>query len=231
MAQPKPKKIRYTTPAGTFKFPKLTAPDFGTDKYPKKDGEYNVRLILDGNDPATKALLDKLQPELEAAEASANEKFAEMPIKTRAKFPNGVTVNPLYDTVYDEDENPTGEVELRFKMRASGTRKDGKRWTSKPAVWDSKGNKWDPSVDIWGGTVGRIIFTADPYFVEGQAAAGVTLRLSEAQVISLVSKGAAQCGFDEVEGGADIHDYVDDSEETFGGSNVSDDDGADEGNF
>lgn len=33
-------RIEFTAPGGTFKFPKLSEPDYGNEKFPKSDGEY-----------------------------------------------------------------------------------------------------------------------------------------------------------------------------------------------
>lgn len=44
--QKRPKNVTMTSPRGIFRYPALTKPDFGTDEYPKPDGEYKVTLIL-----------------------------------------------------------------------------------------------------------------------------------------------------------------------------------------
>ena len=228
------KPVKYVTPFGIFKFPKLTQPDYGTKEYPKPDGDYNTRVILDGSSSKFLELLGKMEPIMATARDEAELAFGQLDKKTRDKFPHGVTMNPLFDKVYDDQEEPTGEVEMRFKMKASGVRKDEAKtkWTSRPAVWDSKNQKWDNTVDIWGGTEGRVMFTMRPYFIPATGIGGVSMQLVEAQIKVLVSKGSAASGFDEVEGGADIDDH---REESFGSPDGEDQtpatDGADDGNF
>jgi hypothetical protein len=78
-----------------------------------------------------------------AAVAEAEEQFKQLKIDSRKKL-GKVSVNPLYETLYDkETEEPTGEVKFTFKRRASGTfkkgPKTGQKWSHKLAVFDSKG--------------------------------------------------------------------------------------------
>lgn len=40
------KRPTYTTPTGTFKYPALTKPDYGNEKFPKPDGEFKTRVIM-----------------------------------------------------------------------------------------------------------------------------------------------------------------------------------------
>lgn len=210
MAQKEKRKKdpEFTTPRGTFVWPKLTEPDYGTDKYKKPDGEYSVKVRFDGSDPAVIALIEKLTPLHEAAVSEGKEKFAELGVKDRKRLKE-LTVNPLFSEVYDEEtEEPTGEIEFKFAMPASGTykkgAKEGKKWTAAPIIVDAQGVKINKAPNIWGGTIGRISFSARPYWVAGTGMAGLKCRLIGVQIIDLVSSGsrsAESMGFTKEEGG------------------------------
>jgi hypothetical protein len=221
---------KYTSPRGTFRYPKLTEPDFGNEKFPKPDGEYKVDLILSSEE--AKPLIEKLQPLHDEAMRDAQVEFDKLPVKTRKEFEKkGVTgpvANSFYSEIYDEEtEEPTGDVYFRFKMKASGkSKKTGKVWKRKPVVFDAKGKPMVNPPEIWGGTIGKVSFEAVPYFISGTAAAGVRLSLSAAQVIELRSGGggnAESYGFGEEEG----YEYSDEDapakSEGFGNETSSDD--------
>lgn len=187
MANKKPKNPEFVSPRGTFRYPKLNEPDYGTENFPKPDGEYSVRLILTEAD--AQPLVDQLQPHLDAAVEEAQAKFKELPVATRKKLKE-VTVNDLYQIEYDpETEEATGNVIFKFAMKASGKTKDGKEWSRKPAIFDSKGKRLAKPEPIWGGTEGKVAFEVRPYFIAGTGAAGLKLGLNAVQIIELVSGG------------------------------------------
>ncbi|MER8505666.1 hypothetical protein NKH91_05980 [Mesorhizobium sp. M0894] len=224
MAKDTKKKLpQFTTPRGTFVYPKLSEPDYGTKDYPKPDGEYSLKLRMSQSDAdlfirredkegnSIKSLYD-------AALQEAERLFAELKVETRKKLKE-VKPNELFTVLYDkETEEPTGEVEFKFKMKASGEFKKGpkagSRWNRKPDLFDAKGRKIGKGVNIWGGSEGKVSFAVRDYFVPGTAAAGLTLMLGAVQVIELVSEGsraADSYGFGEEEGfGYDPDDYRED---------------------
>lgn len=227
MAKEAKKKLpQFTTPRGVFVFPKLTEPDYGSKDFPKPDGEYSLKLRMAQADAdafiARKnkdgvSLGDMYADALRDAEAA----FAELPVATRKKLEK-VKPNELFTVLYDEEtEEPTGEVEFRFKMKASGEFKKGpkagQKWHRKPDLFDAKGRKIGGGVNIWGGSEGKVSFVGSPYFIPGTAAAGLRLMLGGVQVIELVSNGsraADSYGFGEEEGfGYDPDEY---REETTG---------------
>jgi hypothetical protein len=215
MADAKKKKnATFTTPIGVFRFPKLTEPDFGSEKYAKKDGEYSVQLVFrHGSEPMRK-LEKTLAPFYEKALENAERAFKELGVKARKEFEKknvkGPVPNGLYSEIYDkETEEPTGEVCFKFSMKASGQYKKGpkagKGWTRKPVLFDAAGKRITNIKDIWGGTRGRVSFTVGEggYFVEGTAAAGLKLYLDAVQIIELVSEGGKSAegyGFGAEEG-------------------------------
>jgi hypothetical protein len=219
----KKKPTKGTTPKGVFKFPNLINPDYGTEEFPKKGGEFNVRLILEGAE--AQALIDKLQPEMDKALTEAEEKFAQLPVATRKKL-KAVTPNDFYTEVFDkETEEPTGQFEFRFKTSASGTNKRGEKWTRTVPIFDAKGKPAKNIKAIWGGTVGKIAYSVSPYFVAGSGAAGITLYLDAVQIIELSagdSRNASEYGFGEEEG-------FDATEASHGFENESDEGSCDAG--
>lgn len=202
------KAPEFTSPIGTFRYPKITEPDYGNDKFPKPDGEYSVQLILSKDDPATKAFLALIQPVFDAAVAEGQEAFDQLPIATRKKL-KSPTINSFCEDLYDkETEEPTGDIVIKTKLKASGVYKSGpnagKAWSARPVVYDARGNRLSPVPAIWGGTRGRIAFSASPYFIPGTGMAGLGLRLIGAKIISLVSAGertADSLGFGGAEDG------------------------------
>lgn len=207
MADNKKKFPTFNSPRGTLKYTALTKPDYGTKEYPCPEGRYKAGLVLRASDPETKAFLAKLTPLYDAALAEAEEKFKALKVESRKKLKE-VQPNPLYTTLYDkETEEPTGYIEFRFKMDASGvadkdTEKE-RKWTAKPGVFDAKGHPIVGDIEIWGGSIGKIAFEARPYFVSGTAAAGLSLKLKAAQIIKLhqgSDRSAADYGFSEEDG-------------------------------
>ena len=218
------KAIKMTTPKATFKWPKLTEPDYGTNDYPNPDGAYSVKLIFNESDPAFQAFRAKIEKAHAAAVELGKEKFAELKVATRKKL-GDVSINDPFTTVYDQEtEEPTGEVEMKVAMKASGVVKKGpragKKWNRKPELFDAKGKPMLKVDAIWGGTVGKVSFSymPDGYFVPGTGAVGIAFQLEAVQVIDLVSGGqrnAGAFGFDE-EDGYEHEDKPDEDEDEDG---------------
>lgn len=201
----KRKFLKMTSPKGTFLWPKLSAPDYGTAEYPNPDGAYSVKLVLQADDPATKAFIAKLTPLHEKAKANGEEAFSKLKPESRKKLKQ-ITINDFYTERLDaETEEPTGELIFNFKMKAGGTTKKGKKWSTKPAIFDARGVPMKNVPEMWTGTIGKVAFEVDPegYFIPGTGAAGISLRLTGAQIIELRHGGpgkASDFGFEEEEG-------------------------------
>ncbi len=196
------KRPTFTSPKGAFKFPSLSKPDFGNDKFPKPDGEYKTGLVVKLED--AQALIDQLQPEWDAAIASAKVEFAKMKPEQRKKF-GSVKEQPFYQEEFDpETEEETGNVIFTFKTKYGILdKKTNEKRFNKIGLFDAKGKPLAAGTAIYGGTVGKIAFQASPYFVAGQAMAGISLRLSAAQIIDLVGPGARSAsayGFGQEDG-------------------------------
>lgn len=213
MADARKPNPKFTSPRGEFKYPKLDKPDYGTKDYPCPEGKYEVRLVLKASDPATKQFIAALNPIYNEAIADAEAKFGELKVETRKKL-KSVTANDLFTTLYDkETEEPTGFIEFKFKMAASGIANKGKdnerKWTSKPTVFDSKGTPLAKVPEIWSGSIGKISFEAQAYFIPGTAAAGLSLKLKAAQLIQLRqggAKDASEYGFGAEEDGYEYNE-------------------------
>jgi hypothetical protein len=210
--------LKVTSPKATFRYPKLTEPDYGNEEYPKPQGEYSVGLILSAEE--AKPLIDKLQPVHDKAAEEGQIKFDQLKVQQRKKL-KALTVNPLYTEEYDkETEEPTGNVIFKIKMAASGVnKKTGKKWVRKPTIFDAKGQPIKNPPSIWGGTVGKVSFEAAPYFITGTGTAGVGLYLNAVQIIELRSGGgddAESYGFGEEEGFQYEEDQTPAEKEGFG---------------
>lgn len=220
MSDARPKMIKMNSPRGTAKWPKLTEPDYGSAQHPKPEGEYSVKLVWDETDPAFLKFRAKLQPYLDAAEAKGQAEFAALKKPQRDKL-GSLKVNPLFTPIYDAEDNPTGQVEMKLTMKASGVVKNGpragKKWTRSPDMFDALGRPIKQKVDIWGGSELIVSFTFNPegYFIAGTGAAGLKCSLEAVQIVTLRAGGAKSAqdyGFGAHEDGFDASQMADESE-------------------
>ena len=214
------KKARptFTLPTGTFKWPKLIEPDFGTKEYPKENGELSTKVVYQASDPLIQKFLKAIDPLYQEALAEGAEAFSKLKVEQRKKL-GSMKENPLYSELYDQEtEQPTGEIEFKVARAYSGQFRDGpkkgKTWKSVVPIFDSSGNRipthdknCEPlqgAIAIYGGTKGRISVSAAPYFVSATGVAGLKLYLEGVQIIELSSRGeksADSLGFGRVDGG------------------------------
>lgn len=234
------------SPKGIFVFPKLTTPDYGNEKFPKPDGEYSLKLRLLLSSALVENFLKTLAPHMEEAEELAKAEFAKLKVDARKKLQKlhgeqGYVMNDLYATVYDkETEEETGEIDFKFAMKAGGEVKTGpragKKWSAKPALFDAKGQPITKTIEIWGGSTGKVSFKISPYFIPGSGAAGIKLMLEGVQLIDLVQGGqrsASSMGFGVEDGYSyDPEDAADEEEnsdaENEGNDSSDNDAGADD---
>ena len=192
------KKESFTTPAGTFKWASLGKPD---TKY-KAEGEYRITMSLPATNPATVKFIAKLDADYATAVKAVKEQLASEP-KTKAKVKTVKTSNLPYKPELDQEGNETGNILVNFKAKASGTRKDGTKWTFKPEVFDARRIPIPSTVLIWGGSKGKVAYQVDSYYVSASQEAGLSLKLQSAQILDLKTgrgKDAASFGFEEEEG-------------------------------
>lgn len=217
--QPKFKKaVELTTPKGTFVFPKVNTPD---TKF-KAEGEYSLKLRLTENDPAAKAFVNTLKPHYDAALVEATQLFGDLKIAARQKL-GGIKPNDFYSQVFDDQENPTGDIDIKFTLKPVTEFRTGpnagKTRLNRVNVFDAKGKpigtSWSPQEEadrdariangenvpapikapaIWSNSTGRVSFRVKPYFVPANGMAGIGLEIMAVQVIELVTSGGARSG-------------------------------------
>ena len=188
----KKKTPKITTPKGIAVYPKLTKPD---TKF-KAEGEYSIKLRV-SQDVADQIVAKHLVPILEDFKKTDD-------FQAKAKKVGIKKIKQLdwYKEVNDDEGNATGDVELSFKAKASGKKKDGSEWKRGPiAVFDAKGTP-AKNVQVWGGSEVKVSFTPMPW-INPKGEYGIKLGLEAVQVIKLVTggeRGASDYGFGEEEG-------------------------------
>ena len=218
MSDKKKRPEKIITPKGVFVYPWVNKPD---TKW-KQEGEYRVTLKLEKE--AARDLVKKLKPLYEdaIAKAKANPKKKNKKVKVQ---------DAPWSMETDDDGNETGFVLFKFKRRASGVKKDGTPWAIKPDLFDAKGNPLPASAQVFGGTIGKVSFTAEAY--DTAIGAGISLRLEGAQVIKLVEgqgRNASAYGFGDEsdDDDADEVESDDDSDDDGSDDEDSDDEGSDD---
>lgn len=150
----------YTTPDGIAQYPRLLIPD--TKFVP--EGNYSVTMEFTGDD--AKTLADFLDTKMEESYKEAKGNNPDKKIKAA-------------DAPYSW--NDAGTLSVNFKMKASGTTKDGKKWTRKPALLNADLTPFE-GAEIAGGSKLAISFTPSPFYTS-MIGAGVSMRLEAVQVI------------------------------------------------
>lgn len=184
---------RITTPAGLAKYPRLNTPDTKFDDA----GTYKITLVLNEKDKGVKEFKAHILTAEKAAHEAAKKQLK--PGK-KLKILDSV-IKPHLD---DEGNEVDNHFEVSAKMTASGiSKKTGKEWTRKPALFDAKG-KPCPGAKVGGGSKVKVNMELNPFYVPALGA-GLSLRLEAVQVIELqeYSGGggnAGSFGFSEEEG-------------------------------
>jgi len=162
------KGIKLTTPMGVAKYCWLNKPD---TKF-NSEGEYKVTLVLDKEDsePVIEKIEEVLSDHLEDIKMSGNKKVKKGPLP--------------YAEEEDDEGNPTGNVEFKFKTKA----------TIKPKIpmFDSKGTPMS-GVNVWAGSKIKVNSLLYPYLAP--IGAGISLKLNAVQVLDLVQGGGGTEGF------------------------------------
>lgn len=160
----KKRNVRFTTEVGIAKWPHLNKPDTKFDK----DGAYKLSLVLDKD--SVKGIFDRVKEVLKSFIAdggSMSKKMSPLPIRDDK----------------DDAGNPTGNYEVKFKLRAIGGRQ-GDTWEQRPALFDAGGRPM--SELIGGGSKVKVGCEIVPYSTAATGT-GITLRLKAVQVIELVA--------------------------------------------
>ena len=131
-----------------------------------------------------------LVPEEEAQEMCehldglAKKKLAEE-IKNNPKRKD-LTLKTPYEQATDKDGNETGEIEFKIKAKAKFQSRDGKWFTQKPIVVDSKRTPMTRDTLIGNGSTVKVAFDIVPYAMMSSKTCSVSLRLKGVQVLNLV---------------------------------------------
>ena len=180
-------KLKLTTPVAKLKYPKLIEPE---TKF-NPEGVYRATAVIDSAEAA--ALADALDDLLTRHKASLKQQDPSKKDWKLADLPYG----------YEEIDGKPCFV-IKTKMKAKGIDRDGRAWSSVPALFDSKGQPVrdrESLKGMWSGTVAKVNFEACPFY-QAALGAGITLRLKAVQIIDLVEGGgsAESFGFGEEDG-------------------------------
>jgi hypothetical protein len=181
-------KLKLTTPKATFKYPKLIEAE---TKF-NPEGVYKVTAVIPAEDAV--GVADQLDALLEAHKAS---------LKAQSPTTKFKLVDPSFG--YEDIDGAPCFV-LTAKMKAKGVSRDGRAWSSAPALFDAKGaavKDRESLRGMWSGTTGRVSFEACPFYQPG-IGVGLSLRLKAVQILDLVESGgtADAFGFQEEAGWA-----------------------------
>jgi hypothetical protein len=199
------------SPRGEAKYAWLKNPDVAFND----GGVFKVNLLIpEGECKELCAAIDKaVDSSFETAKGQAKPAVAKKLVK---EYPYGPQID-------DDGEEIPGMLEFKFKMNHTITsKKDGKTFTIKPDIFDSKGKALSPCPAIYAGSILKVSFVLFEYFMAARAAAGVTLRMNGVQVIDLVTGGGASAsrhGFGEEDGG---YDSSEDDAPAEGGTDTED---------
>jgi hypothetical protein len=186
MADNKPKQIKLITPRGLAIYPNINRPD---KKYPKNGYPvYGAKLLLErdavGLDAFVKAC-EELRDEAFAA------KVEELKAKKEgAKAKSLKAVDILRPQIDKETGEETGKFTISARLVSGGKTKDGREFTQKPDVIDSKGTVLKNPPIIYGGSTLKLGVFAFVYYAAKENEIGVSFRLKAAQIIKLGEKRA-----------------------------------------
>ena len=122
---------RFTSPVGVLGFPSaIHEPDskFADDTDPNDLGDYKARLYLEGED--AKAFEKTLADIWEEFYAEALKESGKKSLKVDPDL------LPCFEEVNDDDE-PTGRLGFRFKLKARVKKRDGTYFDQRPKVFDT----------------------------------------------------------------------------------------------
>lgn len=176
-----------TSPKGTLVYPWLTGK---ADTKFKAEGEWKTGLRVAQTDKGAIALIEKIDAGIAQAVAEARKQHPDKAKKIKA------CEDKPYRNEVDDDDNPTGYVIFNFKMKASGkNRKTGEEFKQKPALFNAAGEPMDPASKIGAGSLAKISFEIVEFFTSTKIGAGVSLRMSGVQIITLIEWGGGNAEY------------------------------------
>jgi hypothetical protein len=182
----KQKRPTLMSPVGIAVYPRLNKPDTKFDA----DGVYQVKLKM------PKADAEKFEADLKTA---YDAHYANCKAQNPGKKLKKAVAWPIVD-VTDDDDNPTGEVQINFKMKSMVRPKNGEPFAKRPFLIDGKLKP--TSANVGGGSKLRIKAELN-LWNNPSLGVGVSLEPKVVQVVDLVEyqPGADTEGFDAVEDG------------------------------
>ena len=199
---------RVTTPKGLAVWPWLNEPDRKFDS----DGQYKVNLQLSQED--AQEFIDKL----EEIHKEHYKNTCESEGKTKLKK----APLPLIE-VEDDAGNPTGDVQVKFKLKAQ-YEYDGKKISQRPVLMDAK--RQPMTETIGGGSTIRVGCEVYPYYT-ATIGVGLSLRCKVVQVLELKEfspDSATGFDFDEEDGFEAISANMENTTDSTTDDLISDDD-------
>ncbi len=127
---------------------------------------------------------EEAQEMCEYLDGLAKKKLAEE-IKNNPKRKD-LTLKTPYATATDKDGNDTGEIEFKVKLKAKFQSRDGKWFSQKPIVVDSKRTPMTKDTLIGNGSTIKVAFEPIPYSMMSSKTCSISLRLKGVQVLNLV---------------------------------------------
>lgn len=217
------------SPKGVMKYAHLNKPDTRYDS----DGVFSVTVLFDKTAPAVVKMIAALDKLHAAALADAEEKWAEIKPAAKKKLAQKKITEPMLMDYYaeelDDNDEPTGNIEMRFKTKSQFTsRKTGQVVKKVIPFYDGKGQmiheKKRPL--IYGGSEGAVDFGTAPVFIPSSGEAYLAFYLNSVMISKLVTSGSAGGGWDADEdsdfSGDDLEEYTGDDEDD-GGEDLDDD--------
>lgn len=179
-------RTKLMTPKGHAIWPRLNEPD----RRWKPEGEYKVTLRLRMDEPGVSEFIDGLQKQFDAHVEAAKK---ELKKGTKAKI-----VDPPWKPVKNDNGDDTGEIDVKFALRATVTPQKGEPFTQKVALFDAKGKP--TNVVVGSGSVIKVAGKLHPWSTP--IGIGVSLWLNAVQVLDRKAPGqdATAYGFGEEEG-------------------------------
>jgi len=193
---------------GTALWAKVFEPDTKFDA----NGIYSVNVLI---------------PEAEAVELCeyldgvVQQRYAEE-VKAKPKLKNGLSTKTPYEPEYDQNGDPTGNIEFKLKLKAKVQARDGSTYEQKPIVVDAKRTPMSADTNVGNGSVIKAAYEPIPYMMASTKQVGVSLRLKGVQILELVEYGNGASMFDEEDGYVSEAVAKDDRQDTPFDSEVDD---------
>lgn len=211
---------RLVTPEGVAHYPHIQTPD----DYKGKQ-KYKCGLIVPADDGFVDLIRKKTDEAFAAAKTAVEEAIASGDLKGKAlaKAKEELEVMEVhypFEPEYSDDGEETGNMILKTSANANFQDKKTKKLKDiKLSIFDAKNARVDPCPAIWGGSILKLAVDVNPYHMQATHLAGVSLRLSQVQIIELETGSGGKSEFGETDGGyiaeaaAGASDFDEDAEE------------------